>query len=185
VGKGLVALEVHVLAARSFVLLRVGELDQARVAADAETALAGRLDDPGLLEMAARDRVLVALADGDFPLSAGLLAEGLAEGAPVSRPLTRLARAEALARGGELGQAESELRATVLEPVRVSDFPETLVPPLSDLRFEWRLEPLNGGDGTPITVDVDIPAAEAARLDGQQDTIRASLSNLVELADRS
>lgn len=56
---------------------------------------------------------------------------------------------------------------------------------VSDLHFEWRLEPLDGGDGTRITVDVDIPAAEAARLDGQQDTIRVSLSNLVELADRS
>ena len=34
---------------------------------------------------------------------------------------------------------------------------------VSDLRFEWRLEP--AGDGTLITVDVEIPDAEAHRLD--------------------
>jgi uncharacterized protein YndB with AHSA1/START domain len=56
---------------------------------------------------------------------------------------------------------------------------------VSDLRFEWRLEPLGGGQATRITVDVDIPADEAARLDGQRDTIRASLRNLVELAGRA
>src|ERR1700733_1139775 len=36
---------------------------------------------------------------------------------------------------------------------------------VSDLRFEWRLEPTR--DGTLITVDVEIPEAEAHRLDSQ------------------
>lgn len=53
---------------------------------------------------------------------------------------------------------------------------------VSDLRFEWRLEPLNDGHCTRITIDVDIPESEAARLESQQDTIRASLSKLAELA---
>jgi uncharacterized protein YndB with AHSA1/START domain len=56
---------------------------------------------------------------------------------------------------------------------------------VSDLRFDWRLEPLEGGEGTRITVDVDIPAAEATRLDGQRDAISASLGNLVALAGRA
>jgi uncharacterized protein YndB with AHSA1/START domain len=52
---------------------------------------------------------------------------------------------------------------------------------VSDLRFEWRLEPLEG-DGTRITVAVEIPDSEAERLDGQRETIRASLRSLAELA---
>jgi uncharacterized protein YndB with AHSA1/START domain len=51
---------------------------------------------------------------------------------------------------------------------------------VSDLRFDWRLEP--DGDGTRITVDVEIPQAEAHRLDGQRDVISQSLTRLAELA---
>jgi uncharacterized protein YndB with AHSA1/START domain len=51
---------------------------------------------------------------------------------------------------------------------------------VSDLRFEWRLEPV--ADGTQITVDVEIPDTEAHRLETQQDVIRASLKRLAELA---
>jgi uncharacterized protein YndB with AHSA1/START domain len=53
---------------------------------------------------------------------------------------------------------------------------------VSDLRFEWGLEPLADGSGTRITVDVEIPEAEAARLVGQQEVIRTSLANLAELS---
>jgi len=52
---------------------------------------------------------------------------------------------------------------------------------VSDLRFEWVLEPLEGG-GTRIGVDVEIPEAESARLEGQRETIRASLAKLSELS---
>ncbi len=52
---------------------------------------------------------------------------------------------------------------------------------VSDLRFEWVLEPLESG-GTRISVDVEIPEAEAARLDGQRETIHASLAKLAELS---
>ena len=51
---------------------------------------------------------------------------------------------------------------------------------VSDLRFEWRLE--REGEGTRITVDVEIPEAEAARLETQQAVIAASLRNLARLA---
>ena len=53
---------------------------------------------------------------------------------------------------------------------------------VSDLRFEWGLEPLADGTSTRITVDVEIPEAEAARLEGQREAIRSSLANLVELS---
>jgi uncharacterized protein YndB with AHSA1/START domain len=51
---------------------------------------------------------------------------------------------------------------------------------VSDLRFDWRLEP--NGSGTTITVDVEIPEAEAHRLDAQRELITASLRRLAELA---
>jgi uncharacterized protein YndB with AHSA1/START domain len=47
---------------------------------------------------------------------------------------------------------------------------------VSDLRFEWHLEP--AGEGTVITVDVEIPDAEAHRLESQREIIRTSLQNL-------
>ena len=37
---------------------------------------------------------------------------------------------------------------------------------VSDLRFEWRLEPV--GEGTLISVDVEIPDAESHRLETQR-----------------
>jgi uncharacterized protein YndB with AHSA1/START domain len=53
---------------------------------------------------------------------------------------------------------------------------------VSDLRFDWLLEPLGEGRGTRITVDVEIPEAESERLEGQRQTIRRSLANLAELS---
>jgi uncharacterized protein YndB with AHSA1/START domain len=54
---------------------------------------------------------------------------------------------------------------------------------VSDLRFEWRLEPADAG-GTRISVEVEIPEREAHRLDAQRDVIRVSLRRLAELAER-
>jgi uncharacterized protein YndB with AHSA1/START domain len=51
---------------------------------------------------------------------------------------------------------------------------------VSDLRFEWRLEP--AGEGTRIAVEVEIPEAEAHRLEGQREMISSSLRRLAELA---
>jgi uncharacterized protein YndB with AHSA1/START domain len=51
---------------------------------------------------------------------------------------------------------------------------------VSDLRFEWRLEPELGG--TRIDVLVDIPEKEASRLAEQRDMIRRSLVRLAEVA---
>ncbi len=51
---------------------------------------------------------------------------------------------------------------------------------VSDLRFEWQLEAAGGG--TVIAVAVEIPEAEAHRLDGQREVISSSLRRLAELA---
>ena len=53
---------------------------------------------------------------------------------------------------------------------------------VSDLVFEWRLAPLDGGAATSITVHVEIPEAEAHRVDAQRDVISRSLSRLAALA---
>jgi uncharacterized protein YndB with AHSA1/START domain len=51
---------------------------------------------------------------------------------------------------------------------------------VSDLRFEWRLAP--SGEGTQITVDVEIPDTEAHRLQSQREVIATSLRRIAELA---
>jgi uncharacterized protein YndB with AHSA1/START domain len=51
---------------------------------------------------------------------------------------------------------------------------------VSDLRFEWHLEA--DGEGTRVTVDVEIPEAEAHRLETQREVIHASVLRLAELA---
>ncbi len=126
-GKGLVGPQVQLLAMRSFVLLRIGRITDAHEAAELEAKLADRLGAPELEAMAAHDQGMVALAQGDHARAAELFEQALAQEAPISRPLTRLRRAEALAHTGRLTEAERELRATTLEPVRASDFPAALV----------------------------------------------------------
>jgi uncharacterized protein YndB with AHSA1/START domain len=51
---------------------------------------------------------------------------------------------------------------------------------VSDLRFEWRLEP--AGEGTFITVEVEIPDAEVNRLETQREVITTSVQRLARLA---
>ena len=51
---------------------------------------------------------------------------------------------------------------------------------VSDLRFEWRLEP--AGAGTRISVEVEIPDAEAHRLAGQQKAIASAVRRLAAVA---
>jgi uncharacterized protein YndB with AHSA1/START domain len=53
---------------------------------------------------------------------------------------------------------------------------------VSDLRFEWRLEP--AAEGTRITVDVEIPESEAHRLESQREVISTSMRQLAALAAR-
>jgi uncharacterized protein YndB with AHSA1/START domain len=52
---------------------------------------------------------------------------------------------------------------------------------VSDLVFEWRLEELADG-GTRISVHVEIPDAEAHRLDGQRAAIHESVARLAAQA---
>lgn len=128
---GPAVLEVQLLGARSQILARLERFDEAEQAAEAERELAELVDHAELRATSDHDGGMVALAGGDFERAETLLARALAERAPVSVPLARLARAEALARLGRCDEADAELRATALEPVSPSDFPDTLVPRLT------------------------------------------------------
>ena len=128
---GLQGIEVQLLGARTYVLSRLGWLAQARETCEAEQAVAERLGQPELIAMASHDRGMLALLEGEVELACELLRASLASGAPISRPLTRLALAEALARGGQADRAAEQVRETVLEPLAPSDFPDALVPRLA------------------------------------------------------
>lgn len=130
-GAGLATLEVQLLAARAHILMRLGRSNEAEAASQEECRLADRLGVPAMVAMSEHDAGMVALGLGRFARAAHHLAGALRGDAPISRPLTRLARAESLIGLGCYDEAETEVRAAVLEPVRPSDMPDTLVPRLS------------------------------------------------------
>jgi ATP/maltotriose-dependent transcriptional regulator MalT len=129
--RGTTVLTLPCLAARAHLLARIGRFDEAIAVAREQLALAERLDSPRFAALAQGDAGLVALAAGLFPEAAGLLAAALEGQAPVSRPATRLARVEALARAAEPDEAAAELRRAALEPVGKGDQPWALVPRMS------------------------------------------------------
>lgn len=133
-GSGLTPLEMQYQAARGYVLTRLGRPAEAIAAADAEGDLADRLGHPELLATGEYDCGQIALACGDYAQAARFLAAALNHDTPQSRPLGRFALAEALVRLGRCDEAQEQLRAAVLEPVRAGDRPETLVPRLARLQ---------------------------------------------------
>ena len=126
--RGMTVIEVPCLAARAFVLSRLGRHEEALSVAGEQLAKAERMDSAAAAVLARHDTGLISLAAGRYAEAAQLLGEALAEGAEVSRPAARLARAEALARSGRPEEAAREVRQAALEPVRSSDQPWALVP---------------------------------------------------------
>jgi hypothetical protein len=53
---------------------------------------------------------------------------------------------------------------------------------VTDIRFEWRLEPADGGRATLISVCVDIPERERQLLQTERTAISRSLARLADLA---
>jgi tetratricopeptide (TPR) repeat protein len=121
-------IELPCLAARAFVLSRLGRHDEALALAAEQLAMAERMDSPAAAALARHDAGLISLAAGRHHEAAQLLERALAEDAEVSSPATRLARAEALARSDRPEEAAAEVRRAALEPVRGGDLPWALVP---------------------------------------------------------
>lgn len=63
---------------------------------------------------------------------------------------------------------------------RTDDLRVTVTCTVSELAFDWRLEPMD--TGTRISVHVEIPESEAHRLATQQSVISSSLRRLAEVA---
>jgi DNA-binding SARP family transcriptional activator len=134
VPNGLLRLCVYTHSARSALLRLLGRPAEARAACDAAGAAADRAGLPELEGLVHHDRALLAAAAGDHQSAAAELGLALDLGAPVSRPLARLLRADALARAGRADDAERELRGTALERVTPADFPDTLVARMSHVQ---------------------------------------------------
>ena len=126
--RDMTVIEFQCLAARAFILSRLGRHAEALALAREQLAKAERMDSAATAARARHDAGLISLAAGCWAEAADLLEQALAEGAEVSRPATRLARAEALARSGRPDEAAAEVRRSALEPVRGSDQPWALVP---------------------------------------------------------
>jgi DNA-binding SARP family transcriptional activator/tetratricopeptide (TPR) repeat protein len=126
--RAITVIELQCLAAQAFVLSRLGRHAEALSLASEQLAMAERMDSAATAARARHDAGLISLAAGRHAEAAQLLEQALAEGAEVSRPAARLARAEALARSGRLDEAAAEVRRAALEPVRGSDQPWALVP---------------------------------------------------------
>ena len=204
-GAGLTGMEVPMLAARAFVLTRTGELGAARAALAEQQRLAEQIGEPSMISAAAYDRGMLALVEDEFAHAAELLAGALEQDAPISRPLARLARAEALARCERCEEAEAELRATALEQVGPADFPDTLVArmtrvqgliawargdlPLAERRLRasedhWhrRREQLSSGDGmAAVLADFGRPVLGQVEPDLELERVRADLAALAPL----
>jgi hypothetical protein len=95
------------------------------------------------------DRGLIAHAAGDWATAAAELGAAIDAHAPASIPLTRLYRADALARSGHRAEAEAELRATTMEPLTPADFPDTLVARMA--RVQARIAAQRGDTGLAET----------------------------------
>ena len=129
--RGLTVIEVPCLAARAFVLSRLGRHAEALALAAEQLAKAERMDSSAAVSLARHDAGRIALAAGRHAEAANLLEQALAGEAEVNRPAARLARAEALASSGRPEEAAAELRRAALEPVRSSDQPWALVPQMA------------------------------------------------------
>jgi DNA-binding SARP family transcriptional activator/tetratricopeptide (TPR) repeat protein len=134
VPNGLLRLCVYVHSARAALLWRLGRLAEADAACDQAGTAAERIGLAELEGLVHHDRGLLAAASADPAKAAAELGLALDLRAPVSRPLARLLRADALVRAGREDDAERELRAAALEPVSPANLPDTLVPRMSHVQ---------------------------------------------------
>jgi DNA-binding SARP family transcriptional activator len=142
---GLPIVEFQVAGLRASTLARLGRHAEARACSDRQAELAARLASARLEAMAEHDGGLLALQAGDHERAQELLGRALAGDPPVQRGDARLRRAEALARLGRADEADQEIRAATLEPVRAADRPAVL---LARLTFAQGLAARARGDHT-------------------------------------
>ena len=84
--RGITVIELPCLAARAFVLSRLGRHAEALAVAGEQLAKAERMDSAAAVALARHDAGLISLAAGRYAQAAELLADALARGAEMSRP---------------------------------------------------------------------------------------------------
>jgi tetratricopeptide (TPR) repeat protein len=112
---------------RASALAQLGRHDEARAASERQVKLAALLDSPRLRATVDHDTGLLAMQAGDYERAQALLGAALEGDPSVQRGDARLRRAEALARLGRADDADREIRAATLEPIKPADRPAVLV----------------------------------------------------------
>jgi tetratricopeptide (TPR) repeat protein len=163
---------------RAYALARLGRHEEARTASDHQAELAARLASPALAATADHDAGMFALMAGDHERAQALLGRALVADPPVQRAEARLRRAEALARLGRADDADAEIRAAALEPVRAAHRPAVLV---ARMAFAQALSARARGDGALAERRLAEAEGHWRRLAGGTDASREYLASMVDL----
>jgi tetratricopeptide (TPR) repeat protein len=175
-GLPIVAFQMHGI--RAYVLARLGRHAEARADCDRQSELAGRLGSPALAALADHDAGLLALLAGDCERAQALLGRALEGNPAVQRAEARLRRAEALARLGRAAEADAEIRAATMEPVRPAHRPAVLV---ARMAFAQGLSAVARGDRALAARRLEEAAGHWRRLAGEAGWARDHLASLVDL----
>ena len=176
--RGIPTIEFQMAGMLAYTLARLGRHDEARAVADRQAEAAERLASPSLALVAAHDGGLFALMAGDYERAAELLGRALEGDPPVQRAEARLRRAEALARLGRADEADTEIRAAALEPIRAAHRPGVLV---ARMAFAQALSARAKGDDALAERRLAEAEAQWRRLAGEDDASREHLASLVDL----
>jgi DNA-binding SARP family transcriptional activator/tetratricopeptide (TPR) repeat protein len=175
---GAPTIDFHMACLLAYTLARLGRHHEARAANDHQAELAARLASPELASVADHDGGLIALLAGDHERAAELLRRALAGDPPVQRAEARLRRAEALARLGRAAEADAEIRAATLEPIRAAHRPAVLV---ARMTFAQALSARASGDFALAERRLREAEGHWRRLAGDDDAGREHLASLVDL----
>jgi tetratricopeptide (TPR) repeat protein len=175
---GLPVIEFQMASLHAYVLTRLGRHDEALTAIDRQAELAARLGSPELAALADHDAGVLAMISGDHARAEERLGRALAGDPPVQRSEARLWRAEALARLGRPDEADAEIRAAALEPVRAAHRPAVLV---ARMACAQGLSARARGDRALAAVRLREAQTVWTRLAGDSDSTREHLASLVDL----
>ena len=162
----------------AYALARLGRHDEARHAPGRQAELAARLASPALAELADHDAGLLALMAGEHERAEELLGRALAGDPAVQRAEARLRRAEALARLARPDEADAEIRAAALEPVRATHRPAVL---LARMTFAQALSARANGDRGLAEARLHECEGHWRRLAGSDEAAREHLASMVDL----
>ena len=163
---------------RAGVLGLLGRYEEAREASDHQSELAARLGSPVLVALADHDAGLLAAMSGDHDRAQELLARALTGDPPIVRADARLRRAESLARCNRPDDADAEIRAAALEPIRAAQRPDVLV---ARMAFAQALVARVRGDAGLAARRLGEAERHWRRLAGDDSFGRQHLDSLVDL----